>query len=95
MFKYGILGALLATIIGAVGVAQENEHAGPVDVTAEGERILIDDPEPVESEYFLAEGSAPSEIVDEEDMQTDSAALAALGGDAAGDMAAMPEVFEE
>jgi len=95
MFKYGILGALLAMVICAVGVAQEDESSEPAKLSETAERILIDDPEPVETEYFLAEGAAPSEIVDDENLMADSTALAALADDADGDMAAMPEVLEE
>ena len=57
--------------------------------------VLIDDPEPVETEYFLAEGAADAEIVSDEDLQMESAALAALADEVEGDMAAMPEIMEE
>lgn len=60
-----------------------------------GELILIADPEPVETEYFLAQGAGASEIVDNDEEMADAAALAALADGMDGDMAAMPEVIEE
>lgn len=95
MYKYSVIGLLLAFVLGTVGTAQENATATEERVSDVQERILIDDPAPVETEYFLAQGAAPAEIVDEADLETDASALAALSEEADGDMAAMPEVFEE
>ncbi len=102
MVKYGVIGLALALILSAVGFAQDDAPGNNMLPGHDGtERILISDPEPVETEYFLSEGSAPSEIVtdsemiDDQEMLTDAAALAALASEADGDMAAMPEVMDE
>ena len=103
MLKYGLLAGLLVTGLCGVSVAQEPVQekaesapaATPAPAKETVERVLIADPEPVETEYFLAQGAATAEIVDDEELLADAAALVALSEEHDGDMAAMPEVMEE
>ena len=102
MLKYGLLAGLLVTGLCGVSVAQEpvQDKAEPAPVATPApakeavERVLIADPDPVETEYFLAQGAAASEVVDDEELIADAAALVALSEEHDGDMAAMPEAME-
>lgn len=95
MLKYVLSVATIGVI--ACGFAAAQEAVEPVEAapSKQIDRVLIADPEPVETEYFLAEGAANSEIVSDEELLIESDALAALTEEMDGDMAAMPETIQE
>ena len=95
MLKYMLSVAIAGGIACGFAVAQEAIEPTESPRAEQVDRVLIADPEPVETEYFLAEGAASSEIVSDEELLIESDALAALTEEMDGDMAAMPETIEE
>lgn len=95
MFRYISFAAIVALMFSASAVAQSADENAQQRLNNADELILIDDPEPVETEYFLAEGAATAEIVTDEELEMEAVALAALTDDMEGDMAAMPDIVED
>jgi len=96
MLKPVLVAAIVGLVFANPAFGQETSiDAQNASAPEEIERVLIADPEPGETEYFLAQGAATAEVVTEEELEMEAGALAALAEDMEGDMAAMPEVLEE
>ena len=95
MQKTSYLAAIAMMFLSGAAIAQESDEPTQDPLAVESDQILIDDPEPVATEYFLAEGAANADIVSDEELELEADALAALSDDLEGDMAAMSEMVEE
>ncbi len=94
MLKYTLGLMITAVFVAGFAFAQDAEPANGTPSEQE-DRVLIADPEPVETEYFLAEGAADPEVVSDEELRIESDALAALTEEVDGDMASMSETIDE
>ncbi|MEL7454027.1 MAG: hypothetical protein AAGJ50_11725, partial [Pseudomonadota bacterium] len=94
MAKYmvGLIG--ISVLAGTQAFAQE-DRSSATDPVFKPEAVLIDDPAPVEPEFSEAQGAAETEIMTPEELADEAEMAAALDGDMAGDIAAMPEVLDE
>ncbi|MEO9969475.1 MAG: hypothetical protein ABJG15_06535 [Hyphomonadaceae bacterium] len=95
MLKTSYFAVTAMMFLSGAATAQESDQSTQERVAETSDQILIDDPEPVATEYFLAEGAANADIVTDEELEMEADALAALTDDLEGDMAAMSEMIEE